>query len=292
MRSVFAVSVATCLFASAAAGAPWDRSENKDQMRGIVSNDAAITVGAIGDGSVSLGMHVIENSPKVQGVVFRLHGDKVACKESLCEFDVRFGEGAIKRQTVSVDGSGETFVPTSNAAFTGSVGLIKELYIEVPTLLGGKKQFKFDIDSPAFPRVMEPEFIFAGVRLGGSALNLSDDFVTTESAASLDCREATGVKGEIPNIMLKSAKMCFYNGMLFSVFIESANKAESGAISNMITSKFGPKDSESVFDRWPASTGKVVELNTASASFWPDSKVKGAGRFMISDESIANLIPK
>lgn len=292
MWHIKSLLVLVCFFfvASANAGA-WRHQEVKDEMRGTVAKSAFLTTKALNDPSVSLTMHLVDKGDKAQGIVFNLSGDSAACGDEICDVPVRFGAGSVASERMSVSKDGKTVIPNKSSAFAGSVSLSKELFIELPLVNGGRTQFKYEIDGPTFERVKNPSFSLMGISLGGSSSALSSEFKRVESS-SIDCREAKNVSNAIPGVVLSSARMCFYNDMLYLVFIDSNSKAESAAIAKYLTATFGEKDPESIFPSWPKDTGKVIDLYTAGAAFWPDSKNKAQGRYMVFDESISSLVPK
>ncbi|UVM65030.1 hypothetical protein LOY34_16995 [Pseudomonas sp. B21-009] len=233
----------------------------------------------------------MDKGENVHAVVFQLSGGKVECPERICDFDVRFGPGDVQSQSFGVDAAGTSLIPTKSSAFAGSVGLVREVFIEIPLTSGVNSQFKFEIDEPAFQRVKRPSFSFVGLEFGASAAALPTDFRTVDSSPSISCREAKAVDGKVHGVAAKSARMCFYQDMFYALFIEASNKSQADTVSKFISSQLGPRD-QGGMSRWPADTGKVIDLNTVSGSFWSDMKVRGAGRFMILDESISALVPQ
>lgn len=193
---------------------------------------------------------------------------------------------------MAVDAARSTLIPTESSSFAGSISLVNTFFVELPMAGGGRKQFKFEPDSPAFPRVYTPAFTMIGIALGGNLGDLPESFKSVGAADSVDCREAKDVSDEIQSGKISSVRLCFFNGLFYMAFLESKNKAEHLSIAKYLSKQLGPKEPDSYMERWPADSGKVINTNTMNASYWPDPKVKGAGQFMIIDNAIADLVPK
>jgi hypothetical protein len=293
MKGIFGFFLVVVASHSATALAqPWERFELKDEMRGTVTHSASIKSTAAGDENVTLVMQVVDKGRNEQGIVFQLSGGAIACDEHICNVSVKFGDGEVTEESMAVDGKRTAILPTMASAFSGAVGLSKEVFVEIPLTSGPVAQFKFVIDEPAFPRVQSPNFKFAGVSLGDGPESLRSEFSHVQSSSSIDCREAKALQNEIPGITVASARMCFYKDKLYMAFINTAGKKDYEAVAKYMTSKFGKKDSESYFETWPAGTGKVLDMRVARATFWPKGKTKGVGQFLVIDESISLTVPK
>jgi hypothetical protein len=293
MRKICLLTLFVCICASQASAATWSHFESADEMRGKKTAGASMEALASDDPSSKLTVSVIKSSENSQGVVFKLTGaSRISCKESLCEIPVRFGDGTVSNQTMSLDNDRGMLFPTDSTAFAGSISLVTKFFIEIPTESGGRKQFKFEPESPAFPRVYNPEFKVAGISLGGSIDELPSSFKPAKSGISTDCKEARDVSIGSGAEKVPAARLCFFNSQLYMVFLDSLNKAQHSAISKRLTEQLGSADPDSYIESWPDNKGKLIDQHTVTATFWPDPKVKGAGQFMIMDKAIAELVPK
>lgn len=286
-------STLTLFLATAANAASWSHYENTDEMRGTKTQGAMLKVRALDDVNTMLTVNIINSSANAQGVVFHLEtSSQIACKEKNCDVDVKFGDGAVVSHTMAVDAARSTLIPTESSSFAGSISLVNTFFVELPMAGGGRKQFKFEPDSPAFPRVYAPAFKMLGMSLGGKQGDLPESFKSVAAADSVDCREGKDIAGELESGRISSARLCFFNGLFYMAFLESKNKTDHLAIAKYLSNQLGPKESDSYIEKWPADNGKVINASTMSASYWPDPKVKGAGRFMVIDNAIADLVPK
>lgn len=289
-----------CIFATlasisagSASAATWSHYENVDEMRGTKTVGASMEASANGDANTKLTINIINSSPNSQGVVFQLGGyDHLACKDDLCEIPVRFGDGEVRNQTMSVDKGRRTLFPTNSSAFAAAVAMVKSFFVELPTEDGGRKQFKFEPESAAFPRVYSPQFKVAGIAIGGGIDGLPASFKPAKSGPSVECREAKDVAIGSGSDKVPAARLCFFNSQLYMVFIDAANKTQHSSVAKLLTDQLGSVDLDSYMERWPDNKGKIIDQYTVSATFWPDHKTKGAGQFMIMDKAIADLIPK
>lgn len=288
----FALGFAALFCSSASFATAWERYDVKDEMRGSVSHGASIRAKATDDANVSLTMQVLDKGEEEQGIVLQLAGAKAACDKQLCDVSVRFEGGEVREESMAFSSDRTAIIPTKPSAFAGAVGLSSTVFIEMPVVGRSPIQFKFEVDGAPFPRVRTPSFKLAGVALGESAANISTDFKGGSAVSTLDCRQANDVTGLVPGIMIKSARMCFFKDMLYTVFIDTIGKKDFDAVSKFMDGQLGKRETGSVFQTWPASTGKVLDMRTVSATFWPKGKAKGSGMFFVSDESISYLVPK
>jgi hypothetical protein len=286
------VSVILALTATVSRAEGWLHYELTDEMRGEARQAAVLKSVSSANPSVSLSMHSFNKGQFEQSTVLVLDGDRISCADRLCQVPVRFANGQVHDESMAISEDGKTAIPTNGSAFSASVGLSDYVYVELILSKGGPTQFKYKIDEPAFPRVFSPNFDILGMELGGARRDLPGNFVKSDAAPALDCRSAKDVEGVIPKIKVSSVKLCFFNEMLYAVFIESKNKQETGSIADLLKKKLGPKDAESYMTTWPASDGRVMNPHTVRATFWPDPDSKVRGLYAIFDESISPLIPK
>lgn len=292
LRYICSSTLALLLTATANA-ASWENYTNTDEMRGTETQGAMLKVHALDDVNSTLTVNIINKSRTSQGVVFHLDSStRIACKEKNCDVDVRFGDGSVVSHTMAVDADRKTLIPTESSSFAGSISLVNTFFVELPMAGGGRKQFKFEPDSPAFPRVYSPAFRIVGMALGGKQGDLPESFKSVAAADSVACREGKDIAGELEKGKISSARLCFFNGLFYMAFLESKNKADHLAIAKYLSNQLGPKEADSYMERWPADNGKVINTSTMSASYWPDPKVKDAGQFMVIDNAIADLVPK
>nr|GFB80970.1 hypothetical protein [Tanacetum cinerariifolium] len=272
--------------------APWERYEVKDEMRGTVTHGASIKAKGTDDGDVSLMMQVIDKGEREQAIIFLLTGAKAACDKKTCDVSVRFEQGEVIEESMAFSPDHSTVIPTKPSAFAGAVGLSSVVFIEMPVAGRSPVQFKFEVEGAPFPRVRSPSFKFAGVALGDGAANIASDFKPDPTPTSLDCWDAKDVSGVIPETSLKSVRMCFFKDMLSTIYIDTAGKKDFDSVSKFMDAQFGKSDSGGFFQTWPSSTGKVLDMRTSEATFFPRGKVKGSGLFIVSDGSIDYLVPK
>lgn len=270
----------------------WEHYEVKDEMRGEVVHGATLKAYSVSDPKVSLTMNVFNKGALSQAVVLTVDGDRAVCIERICEVSVRFDDGGVIKESMSFSSDGKTVIPNRSTAFSASVGLSKVVFIEIPLSGRGVTQFKYNVDGPAFDRIFNPNLSILGVDVGRSGDFPSIYFTDDESKKSENCRIAKDVDGVVSGSKLSSIRMCFYRGMLYSVFIEAKSKKEVDSIAAMLTKNLGAVDKESYFPSWPKSTGKIIDDFTLKATYWPDQKKKNTGLYMIFDEAIAPLVPK
>lgn len=275
-----------------AQSAEWEHYELKDEMRNEISHGATLMGYSISDPKVSLSMNVFNKSAQSQATVLTLVGDRGICSEQICEVSVRFDDGDIVKEFMSFSSDGKTIIPNRNSAFSASVGLSKVVFIEIPLSGRGLTQFKYDVNGPAFDRIFNPSLRILGVDVGGAGGRLPGYFTEKNSTKDVVCRAAEDVEGVVPNSKISSINMCFYRGMLYSVFMKAKSKKEVDSIAAMLGKYLGPVDKESYFPEWPKSTGKVIDDFTLKATYWPDQKIKNTGLYMIFDEGLAPLVPK
>lgn len=282
----------SALHTAVATAAPWDRYDIKDAMRGTITHGASLKVKSINSPGVDLSMDVIDKGEKEQAIILTLSGGRIACEKHICDVSVRFDNSDVTDESMAVSDDRATILPTKTSAFSGAVGLSKIVFVEIKLKSGAAAQFKFDVDEPAFPRVQTPTFKFAGVSLGGSPEHLRPEFSAIEANKNLDCREAKALRDEVPGITIPSVRVCFYRGMLYMAFISTSSKVEYDAVARLMTAQLGKSDADSRSPSWPASTDKVLDVRAVRVNFWPEGQVRGAGRFLVFDESIALTIPK
>lgn len=292
MKPIAACVLAALLVVVTNASAEWVKQDIKDEMRGTTKTAYLVEADPVSGQGPTVSLRVIEEADGKIGVIFSAEKNTkfASCGDSLCDIEFRFDDSAVQKR-LFVSKGGAYRLPVDVASFAGALQLSTHLYIEFYYDLENKYQYMFDIAELPVSVSRVPSIVISGFELGKK---YSEDEISLKKYRGGEGESCySGGDQDRPFGAQKVSKisLCFSSGYFRTALIDPGSKAAYAEGVSFLSKSFGSMDKDSIMPAWPRDDGKLLRMNTKSASYFSSSKKDYTSTFIISD-GVADLLAR
>jgi len=277
------------------AKADWMKSEVKDEMRGrsitVISQTASPNYGAGPKATLT----VLDKNDGKPGVVLTLESGRTkGCPGtggSYCKVNIKFDDGMVSEELFATD-DGKRLFPSKVVAFVGTITKSKNLFVEVTLEEYGTLQYKFPVLGLDVSLDRGPVLKILDYKVGEKYAEVGHPLVKSKTEGLDICYVGNDVEGVFGAGRVKTATLCFYDGVFYSAIIIPGTKLAFNSGVKYLNSVFGKPDPDAVYPSWPNDGDKLLKASTKSVAYLTFGKNTYGDPFIISDEIISPLVPE
>ena len=280
----------------------WQYVTKKDEMRGTSDEIIMQSVPSLDEPKIFATLAI--NLGKDRIYRLSLLTDKpINCTKD-CKVSAKFDDSKINEYLIRVNR--EPTEDRAYALFSDSSALIgaalkaSVIYIELPILNLGMKQFKFNLKGLHINQQYSPlnrkNISLGNLTFGKKIIDIPKELEVYKKDGKLVCYKSKKIDSLIPGFKDKEndiiQEICFFDNYLSSITLSPFDKKSAQIIKTILNQSLGNPDIYADLSNWPKSDDRFIETKTLSASYWNlGRKNHFEGLFSIRDETIEPLIP-